>query len=171
MMDNEAAHEGWPPEFGYRALYTHTHQFNRWLAQTISALMSSQRRRPTIYNKSPCLSLSLPPPWSGATLATINSWCAVSCTAAVLCRSMSTPRWRRSRPSAPSICGLAAHGLSARDHHQPRRVSGGDLANVTRAVCVIHRKSVVRLASGRQGTGPSSHRRPCSGWYDGFLAV
>ena len=40
-MDNERGYEGWPTEFGYRALFTH--QFNRWLAQTISALMASLR--------------------------------------------------------------------------------------------------------------------------------
>ena len=46
-------------------------------------------------------------------------------------------------------------------------VLGGDLANVMRAVCVIHRESVVRLASvakGRPDPPPSSpHPRPCSG--------
>ena len=78
-----------------------------------------------------------------------NSWCVVLCIGAVLCRRLSTPRWRRSRPSAPFSVWTGSPRVFKRGvtTSPPTVVLGGDLANVMRAVCVISNSTAIAKVS------------------------
>ena len=124
--------------------------------------------------------LSLPPRWSGAILATITvgAWFYVS----GRCCAEGCQRRGGDDQDQPrhSVCGLVAHGFSSAGSLPAphggawRRPGKRDAGRVRDQQLNRHRKSVVRLASGRQGrTGhPASAVANCFvGWFCGLQSM
>merc|ERR1711898_40742 len=112
-------------------------------------LQSSLPRKPTTNNfplpKSPTLASSQPTRWSNAIHDTVNTWLAVCCTEVMLSQKTSTPPLPPSKPRGPSSSSTGAQPVSksvSTTCHQPS-FSGGDLAKVQRAVCMLSNTTAI----------------------------
>merc|ERR1711971_1529326 len=102
------------------------------------------------FPRSPTPASSPPTRWRSATLATESTWPAVSSTEVMLSPRMSMLPLPPSRPRGASSLWTGVLGFKVGINYQPPTVvPGGDLAKISRAVCMLSNTTAIAEAWAR----------------------